>query len=114
MNDLVALVTYWQRQLRLQDWDLTVEVVAPHLVPGGGCGASRWSPGLRHARILLADPEQLEGDLVEHCRDIEVTLVHEMVHVAMAGVEVERHSDMEAGIDSVARALVQLNRGVRR
>jgi hypothetical protein len=108
LSDLLA---YWQRQLRIQDWDITLDVV-PARVISAAAGCSTNCPGRRNAHIRLADPATLDPDAGSDYTDQEVTLVHELLHVALAAIP--DHGPIEPAIDSLARALVHLNRGNRR
>ena len=110
--DHSGLLEYWQRQLRLQDWDIDVEIVRP-LAIEGKAGDTRTTREVRQAWIRISDPSLSEQDFPEHFLDIEVTLVHELLHVAFAA-NIETHDEVEPAIDATARALVALNRGEKR
>jgi hypothetical protein len=110
--DLLELSRYWQRQLRLEDWDLQLHVnVRPEMLDGA-TGQCRTNLVLRAAKIFIADPSLLDLEDLEVMRDVEVTLVHELLHVALA--DVKDHSAGEPAIERIARALVFLHRGIRR
>ena len=110
------LTDYWQRQLRLQDWDVTVRVVRWHEVDGSPLGLCRVRWSTRDAEILLLDPQDYGPDRSGSDRDQELTLVHELLHIAFPGDRSDGScsTTMEQAVEATARALVALNRGHRR
>jgi hypothetical protein len=80
-----SLVKLWQRRLRIEDWDITVqikrraemeEIVGTCPAPLGAC---RIPDMFQKADIVLMTPtDTMPGD-----DNIELTLVHEMVHIMM-------------------------------
>lgn len=113
--DLVNLLAFWQRQLRIQDWDVRLSVVRYHEIEGN-IGLCKAKASSRQAIIQLCDPQDLHHDASDSDRDLEVTLVHELLHVAFpSDLEDGRTSEaQEQAIDSTARALVLLRRGTPR
>jgi len=114
-DDLAPLLEFWQRQLRIQDWDVRLSVVRYHQIPGtlGQCKAR---VGSRQAIVSICDPDDIHPDASGADRDPEVTLVHELLHVAFpADMEDGTASTtQEQAIDATARALVLLRRGTPR
>lgn len=106
-----ALLAYWQRQLRLEDWDIQIDEV-PARVLDGAAGLTSVHAHRRCARIRIAEVATLDPDAGPDFCDAEATLVHELLHVALSGVG--DHHLIEGPIDSLARALVRINRGERR
>jgi len=74
---LAPLVRKWQRRLHLLDWDLTVKYIKVRPKPTdtfvGQCSANA---DKNKATILILDPA------VER-HDVEATLKHELLHVAL-------------------------------
>jgi hypothetical protein len=102
------LIAYWQRQLRLQGWDIEVTEVPAYLIDK--LGQCMTVENTRRARIQIAVDE--DG---KPCDDAEMTLVHELLHVSFPGVDDGRSSTrQEQAIEATAQALVRLNRGERR
>lgn len=110
-------LAFWQRQLRLQDWDLTVERSSQ--LETGGKSATTWmSPGSKEGRIRIWRREEWMGESQRYGTwDEELFLVHELVHLhlwAWKGADDEgdqHHEDKEAAIDLMAQALVRMSRG---
>lgn len=100
---------YWQKRLRLQDWDIRIEVDNDI----ENCsGQVTKSLDYQWAKILIKDPTKLPEDryLVE---DLEVTIVHELLHIRMAyitGKKANHHEEM--AIETIAQNLVALKRGI--
>ena len=109
------LVAYWQRQLRIEDWDIQVDTVPAHIIDGKAGQCSTWA-ALGRARIRLADPATLTPETCPIYNDLESTLVHELLHVAIpADQEDGRASEgQERAIEGIAQCLVRLNRGEKR
>ena len=108
---LDRMVRKWQRILRIEDWDLDVRIVhATEL--GNDTGLCERSAALRFARIRISEPSQLSPSTPWFHRDVEITLVHEMIHVLMPPDRSDEAYSLcaEQGTDSLARALVALDR----
>lgn len=108
---LTDTLRYWQRQLRLEDWDIELDVV-PARVLDGAAGLTSTHASRRCARIRIADVDTLDPDAGPDYTDQEATLIHELLHVALSAAP--DHGPLEPAIDSLARCLAHLNRGDRR
>jgi len=107
---LAADLRYWRRALRLMDWDITLHVCRHFEMPErlGECAVNATS---REARIRILDPRDISPDATAVSRDVEVTLVHELLHVLFPQDEDGWCStQQEQAIDTTARALVNLRR----
>lgn len=114
-------LAYWQKTLRLQDWDITVRIVRRDEMPNSGAaGAAAWDT-YRTATIYLVNPTDFEEDWSERMRDMEDTLVHEMLHLHLDGCRIHSKDAEgnltasgiaeERAIDTLTGALVHLARG---
>lgn len=107
---------YWRPRLRLMDWDVTLEVyglkqwiaLGRSAYEAGNCAISA---SFGSARIRLLNPAEMPDDIQPCCRDVEDTIVHELLHL-MLPVERSDGTDHagELRINRVAQALVQLRR----
>jgi hypothetical protein len=110
---------YWQRILRLQDWDIEVVIARPDDIVG--VGLNEVASSLRQCTIRILG----EDDARRRCvtlpnaavmADTEITLVHELVHLHLHdfdGAPEEgspAHRALERAVDALARALVALDR----
>jgi hypothetical protein len=111
------LLAYWQLQLGLRDWRITIEAVRAEKfgdhITLGDCVPGRMK---RNARLrLLAEVDHEDGQ-----DDTETILVHELLHIIMppwllgqkANRKPRHHRNYtyEQGIDQLARTLVDLSR----
>lgn len=117
-SELDAAVAKWQKILRLQDWDLTVELATgADLDSVGGCNAAE---NMQMARIRVLRQEDWRGNTkgswcVTDIRDMEVDLVHEMIHCLMRLIEPKTRDSVEWNlyerfVESLAGTLVNLDR----
>ena len=116
---IVQLLDEWQNRLRLQDWDITVEYLPYQRVEAFGLARTNLSQ--RVSIIELVPQDQLQHETLVD--DIEVTLVHELLHVksadaletASGATKPEIDGPLwECFIEHVAQALVAAKRGQQR
>jgi hypothetical protein len=111
---LEAFCREWQRRLRVQDWQVSIYFVRGSDIQGkaGQC-YSQFSK--KQAVIRLT--ELADADGWDYPYDIEKTIVHELLHLVMAGIDPESKKtglelDMEEqAVDTLATALIALKRG---
>lgn len=125
-KDLQKALAEWQEALRLQDWDITAEMLRPaeyeHLVEkkdSYGCNNIDWPR--RKCQIFIRDDPGVVDEL-------EFTLVHELVHIlidrldTVASVAISFVSDkvnestleglrgyeLETSVNMITRALLKV------
>jgi hypothetical protein len=102
--DLQAGLRYWQKQLRLQDWDVRAAWVPHYDDRGGNVIIGR----LKTSTISINDL------LREELREAETTLVHELLHIPFDFLSLKDDSLedmlMEQAVETLAKALVSLRR----
>lgn len=112
LNESLAI---WQKELRLQDWEIEAAVKPSYKMFTVGSQASiEWSLNEKTAVIHLLDPEEYPPGTVRE-QDHEVSLVHELIHLHYAPFEDTanqslEHSMMELSIDVLSNTLVRLRR----
>lgn len=76
-------MTFWQQQLRLQDWEIDLQFRRADEMPTvGSQGACKWTLARRNAIIYLLDPVDYPRSIpARFAQDHEVTLVHELLHL---------------------------------
>ena len=107
---------YWRPRLRLMDWDVTLEVYG--LRAWLALGKSQYtaaycaiSPAFGAARVRLLDPADMAADINACCRDVEQTIVHELLHLLVPVRESDGGDhEGERAIDRIAQALVRERR----
>ena len=117
-QEVIRLVKEWKIRLRLQDWDM--ELVFPAF-DFGSIAEVTTNMNSKAAQISFRNPDihppQLQGSITH---DTEVTVVHELLHIAEAALPSEAKKILqndphhEAFIDLTAQALVAAKRGVER
>lgn len=113
-------LAFWQKRLRLQDWNITVAVVRKSELSTGCYGEVGVNLIYRQAEISLMDPIDFEESDGERERDMEDSLVHELLHCVLKDCRIDtRDSNRkltaagiaeERAIDALAGALVGLHR----
>lgn len=111
---------YWQRILRLQDWDVDLEIVRQRVVGRDTMGDCTRATLKRVARIRILDPRDIDGqDMMTpaEAHDWELTLVHELLHLELHDAFPKGWPDggaeelaMERAIDALSKGLVRLER----
>ncbi len=110
----------WQERLFLQEWELDCRYERKS-DSFSTVSESRYTPSVKKASLVFLDPVDYElvcdyndGD----ARDLEVEVVHELLHLKMwrlRPVNVEEDSremdDFEQTVETLSRILVQMKRG---
>jgi len=107
----------WQHRLNLDDWNISVAVVRASDLKPRTLGNIHWDTGSKSAVIRVLDPVDytLKGQAM--LRDVEFTVVHELIHLELAPVlsPLERtdanRRDEEHAVNHMADALLKLDRG---
>lgn len=113
-TELKFLGEEWATLLRLEDWDIEIEVVRAKELGGEKClgDCDFWMPKMV-AKVRVADPETVDEECLGRT-DVETVLVHEILHVRFAPYSpeegTEAHRDFEVAIHRVSEALVHLKR----
>lgn len=110
---------YWQKVLRLEDWDLDVRLVRRQVLPRG-VGATDASL-YRRAKIRLLDPLDHYDEAWPQDNDVELTLVHELLHLvfeeagrpALKNEDSAEYQAFERAIEHTAVALLRLDRAAQ-
>jgi hypothetical protein len=105
-------VRQWQQVLRLQDWQVKVELCRERDMKQAGCeGLNDHNVHLKRSAIQIRDPaDHLNADFPA---DIEATIVHELLHLHFAGLYSSKGLQMqlwEQAIESIAMAFVGMKR----
>jgi len=103
--DLADLCALWQKRLRLQDWDVAVRFAPWHELKGGTRGGQvQWIREKRAAFIDVARPGETEPNSVWPY-DLEITLVHELLHLHTQGLGTRAGSPEEEAEEQAVHAL---------
>jgi hypothetical protein len=107
----------WQKRLNLQGWDLSVVASRANELKPKTVGNIRWDREKKTAVIRILDPADYSLPFGEMLRDIEFTVVHELIHLEMVPVlsdlqrTEENRREEEHAVNHMAEALLRLDRG---
>lgn len=112
--EIEELAAEWQRELKIQDWDIQVEVVRSRKMQSPDDGGVNFEEKRREAYIMIRDPRDIAKDRILPY-DMEVVLVHELLHCSLAAFtskEIDDHQDVvqEQQIHSHSQTLVKFKR----
>ncbi len=105
-------VAVWRQRLKLEDWKISV-VMSPRgeLAPKT-LGGIKWDKSKKTAVIWVLDPADYRVPLRETLDDMELTIVHELVHLDLASLprsQASRGSE-EHAVNGIAAAMLALDR----
>ena len=107
----------WQKRLNLQAWDLSVVASRANELKPKTVGNIHWDREKKTAVIRVLDPADYHLPFDEMLRDIEFTVVHELIHLEMVPVlsdlqrTQENRREEEHAVNHMAEALLKLDRG---
>lgn len=103
---------YWQRRLNLEDWSITVKVCRARELRRETVGNVHWDPEKKTAVIRVLDSSDYQLPFASVLRDVETTVVHELVHLELAYLPRTESSATpeEQAVTRIADALLKLHR----
>ena len=107
-----AKLAVWQQRLKLGDWRISVVMVHRTELPPGTMGGIRWDKGKKSATVWVMDPSDYRLPFREMLDDMELTVVHELVHLDLASLprgQASRSSEEQA-VNGIAQAMLKLDR----
>jgi hypothetical protein len=113
----LARLSVWQKRLNLEGWDISVVVSRAGEFKPKTIGHIRWDRDKKTAVIRVLDPADYTLPLAATLKDIEFTVVHELIHLEMAPVlsDLQRteanRMEEEHAVNQMAEALLKLDRG---
>jgi hypothetical protein len=106
----------WQKRLNLQDWNLSVMVSRASDLKPRTLGNVHWDLEKKTAVIRVLDPVDYRLPPDQILKDIENTVVHELVHLEMAPTLADLHRtdanrvQEETAVNRMVDALLALER----
>ena len=98
--------------MNLKDWDIHVELVRADKLEPKTLGNIHWDTDVKQATIGVLSPLDYQLPYNAMLADMEVTIVHELVHLELASLprsdasrRVEEHA-----VNEIAAALLRLSR----
>ncbi len=109
---LTKKLAFWRKRLDLQEWQVTLELADRKALRGGSLGNIHWDLQTKTARIRVLDASEYKTSYEAALRDMEFTVVHELMHLNLAAMprNDESRKDEERAVDHMANALLALER----
>lgn len=100
----------WQERMALKDWRIQVELVPPDQLEPKTLGNVHWDTDLKSATISVLSPEGYKLPQQAMLADMEVTIVHELVHLELASLPRSDASSRteEHAVVAITTALLKL------
>jgi hypothetical protein len=107
------ILPYWQHRLALDDWQVHILLSRPEDLRPGTLGNIHWDREKKAATIRVMDSTGYHTDLPAMLKDMQVTVVHELVHLELASLPVAEadRSNQEFAIDHLTDALLAADEG---
>jgi hypothetical protein len=102
----------WRQRLKLEDWRISIVRTRLSDLPPKTMGGIRWDKTRKTAVIWVLDPADYRLPFREMLDDMELTIVHELVHLDIASLphsEAHRGSE-EHAVSGIAEAMLRLDR----
>jgi hypothetical protein len=107
------ILPYWQHRLQLDGWNVHILLSRPEDLRAGTLGNIHWDRDKNAATIRVMDSSGYHGDLAAMLKDMQVTVVHELVHLELASLPVDEadRNNQEFAIDHLTDALLAADEG---
>jgi hypothetical protein len=110
---LTERLAVWRQRLRLNDWTLTIVASHPGDLKPRTLGHIHWDVEKKIASIRVLDASDYRMACPDALNDMELTVVHELVHLVLSSVsrsvEADRGAE-ENTVNRIANALLDLAR----
>ena len=97
---------FWQKRLGLEDWEICLQVVRQSALDKNTWGNAEWDWDRKFAVINVLDPQDYNLKGNELRRDMECTIVHELVHIQVAPLEAKDSEVREEVVNHIMTALI--------
>ncbi len=105
-------LSVWSKRLNLEGWQISVIMTRRDDLKANTLGGIRWDKGKKTAVIRVQDASDYRLPFGEMLNDMELTIVHELVHLELASLprsEASRSTE-EHAVNGIAGALLVLDR----
>jgi hypothetical protein len=109
---LDARLGFWQQRLNLADWKISLVMSHTDDLKPKTLGNIHWDVAKKTAVIRVLDASDYQVACREALPDMELTLVHELVHLELSALPRSTASrrEEEFAVNRIAEALVRLDR----
>lgn len=115
-NYLRNRLVVWQDRLNLEDWNISLVMSHPSNLRRGTLGNVRWDVDQKTAVIRVLDASEYQKPFVVALKDMEFTVVHELIHLGLSSLtrnfksrSEESFSEEEQAVNRMSDALLQLD-----
>ena len=102
----------WQQRLKLDDWKISISMKRLSELPPKTLGGIRWDKKRKTAVMWILDAADYRLPVAKMLDDMELTIVHELVHLDLAALprgEASRSTEEQA-VNGIAQAMLALER----
>jgi hypothetical protein len=96
----------WQKRLSMEDWNLNVQVVRKSALDKDTWGNAEWDSEHKTGTINVLDPQDYNLKGTELKRDMECTIVHELVHIQVSPLDSGNPEAHEEIVNRIMMALL--------
>ena len=96
----------WQKRLSLEDWNLSVQVVRKAALDKDTWGNAEWDSDSKTGVISVLDPQDYNLRGTDLKRDMECTIVHELVHIQVSPLDSAKPEAQEDVVNRIMSALL--------
>ena len=108
---LADRLSFWQQRLSLQEWKVQVVMTPGTALKPRTLGGIKWDKSKKTAVMAVLDSSDYSGSVEAMLRDMEFTVVHELIHLELASLpksEASRRTE-EHAVNNLAKALLALH-----
>jgi hypothetical protein len=105
-------LAFWQQRLNLADWKVSIVISHASDLKPKTLGNIHWDSKKKTAIIHVLDTSDYQVSCGDALPDMEMTLVHELIHLELSALPrspASRHEE-ELAVNRIADALVRLDR----
>ena len=102
----------WQQRLKLENWKISVNLTRLTDLKPKTLGNIHWDADKKTALIRVLSPSDYQFSCSDALKDIEFTIVHELIHLELASLphsEASRREE-EHAVNQITQALLELDR----
>jgi len=109
---LNARLAIWQQRMNLEEWKISIEISHPADLKPRTLGNIHWDTNKKAAVIRVLNASDYQVSCREALSDMELTVVHELVHLELSSLPRSQASrrEEEFAVNRIAGALIQLDR----
>jgi hypothetical protein len=107
---IVKTLGIWQDRMNLKDWDIKVQLVRASALEPRTLGNIHWDTDVKRATIDVLSSYDYTMAKPEMLKDMEFTIVHELVHLDLASLPRSKASRRteEHAVNQLTKALLKL------